>query len=62
MENPAERLGGKTLDGGWKVLERVQRPENTTGGCFSCGYVVQSDDGTHGYLKALVVHDSCTCG
>jgi serine/threonine protein kinase len=53
MENPAEQLKGLVLDGDWKVLAKAERSENATGGCFSCGYVVESGDGTQGYLKAL---------
>jgi serine/threonine protein kinase len=50
---PAEQLAGLTLDGGWKVLEKVARPPTATGGFFSHGYIVVSPDGQKGYLKAL---------
>lgn len=53
MATPAESLMGKELTGGWSVIERVERRENATGGCFSVGYIVQAADGTRGFLKAL---------
>lgn len=53
MATPAESLLGKKLDGDWEVVERVARRSNTTGGCFSVGYIVQASDGTRGFLKAL---------
>lgn len=50
---PAERLLGEELNGGWKVIDRVTRLPNQTGGHFSHGYIVEKADGTRGYLKAL---------
>ena len=50
---PAELLLGKTLDDGWKVLERVDLSAMGTGGFFSVGYIVESPNGTRGFLKAL---------
>lgn len=52
-KNPAEMLEGKILQGGWKVLNRVDRHERATGGFFSVGYIVKAKDGTIGFLKAL---------
>ena len=53
MSNPAEQLLNQVLDNGWMVVEQVERPDSATGGCFSCGYRVRSEDGAEGYLKAL---------
>lgn len=53
MENPAQELLGRTLEGGWKVVDRVQRTSAATGGCFSVSYVVESEDGSRAFLKAL---------
>ena len=53
MQIPAQQMLGLTLDGGWKVVQRVERPRTATGGFFSCGYVVESEDGERGFLKAL---------
>jgi eukaryotic-like serine/threonine-protein kinase len=49
----AYRLVGKTLEGGWSVLEMIQREEGATGGHFSVGYIVEHEDGRRAYLKAL---------
>jgi hypothetical protein len=53
MRTPAEKLLGLDLDGGWKVVEAVERSPESTGGNFSRGYLVERADGTRGYLKAL---------
>lgn len=53
MNNPAEQLLGLPLEGGWRVVERVKRPEGSTGGNFSIGYIVENDSGIKGFLKAL---------
>jgi serine/threonine protein kinase len=50
---PAEQLLGRHLDGGWTVVSVVQRPIGATGGFFSRGYLVESEHGDRGYLKAL---------
>ena len=50
---PHEALAGLDLPGGWKVRKQVNRTDNATGGHFSCGYTVESSEGTKGYLKAL---------
>ena len=52
MDCAAEQLLGKTLEGGWIVAEKLQRPPASTGGCFSCGYIVQKTD-ERAFLKAL---------
>ncbi len=51
--NPAAQLSGKTLQGGWQVLEPLNRTQEQTGGHFSHGYRVRRDDGTEAFLKAL---------
>jgi serine/threonine protein kinase len=53
MINPAEQLKGLPLDGGWKVVDKVQRSLTGTGGNFSIGYLVEHTDGRHGFLKAM---------
>ncbi|RJP31595.1 MAG: protein kinase [Phycisphaerales bacterium] len=53
MLSPAEQLKGEILDGGWTVVDRVERPEGATGGHFSHGYIVRSRDGVRAYLKAI---------
>jgi eukaryotic-like serine/threonine-protein kinase len=50
---PHELLAGLELENGWKVVERVVRPPQATGSCFSCGYLVDNSDGRRGFLKAL---------
>lgn len=50
---PAELLLGRTLDGGWRVEERVERSPGSTGGCFSVSYRVRSESGMVAFLKAL---------
>lgn len=35
VPTPARQLEGLTLDGGWKVLELLDRPPGATGGFFS---------------------------
>ena len=51
--NPAHMLAGMTLAGGWKVIRPVERHPLATGAHFSQGYIVEKDDGTEGFLKAL---------
>lgn len=46
-------LEGKNLNNGWKVIQRLDRPESATGGFFSWGYLVEHSDGRRGYLKAF---------
>ncbi len=53
ITTPAECLLGCTLDGGWKVIERVALPPVATGGCFSVGYIAESQEGARAFLKAL---------
>ena len=51
MNGPAHKLGGLTLDGGWKVGE-MHRPEDATGGKYSVCYFVERN-GEKAFLKAL---------
>jgi serine/threonine protein kinase len=53
LVSPAEELVGLSLDGGWKVISRIQRPPGATGGFFSQSYIVESQDGGNAFLKAL---------
>jgi serine/threonine protein kinase len=53
MSTPAERLLGRTLDGGWKVVELVPLSPKGTGGIFSVGYIVETHEGRKGFLKAM---------
>lgn len=50
---PHESLEGLNLPGGWKVGQRIRKSKGSTGGHFSCGYLVEHADGRKGYLKAL---------
>ena len=52
MFNPANELEGLTLDGGWKVVDKIDLRRLTTGGAFSIGYNVENN-GKQGFLKAL---------
>lgn len=49
----AYKLEGKLLEGGWKVVARVEPPQGATGGHFSVGYLAENADGRKGFLKAL---------
>lgn len=51
--NPATMLVGRRLDQGWTVVSRIVRPALATGGNFSISYIVESDRGQRGFLKAL---------
>lgn len=52
-DSAAYKLEGKVLDGGWRVVARVQPSQGATGGHFSVGYLVENVDGRKGFLKAL---------
>lgn len=51
--SPAALLLGRTLDQGWHVESRVERPTGTTGGTFSQSYLLRNEDGRDAFLKAL---------
>jgi eukaryotic-like serine/threonine-protein kinase len=53
FRNAAERLEGKSLPGGWKVLSKLHRHPGDTGGNFSVNYLVENDDGREGFCKVL---------
>ncbi len=51
---PAGMLEGKILENNWIVLEKINKKENNTGGCFSVGYKVRNEDtGQSAFLKAV---------
>ena len=50
---PAHSLEGKELAKGWKVLKKITRKPISTGGKFSVGYRVVSEEGREAFLKAL---------
>ena len=52
VQSTAEMLLGRTLDSGWKVVERVRKQPHNSGGVFSCCYIVERD-GRKAFLKAL---------
>src|SRR6185437_6181885 len=53
MPTPAELLAGLSLDGGWKVTERITAGPDATGGVFSVSYIVESAHSGRAFLKAL---------
>jgi serine/threonine protein kinase len=52
-EPPAQQLVGKTLENGWRVIEKLARTEGATGGHFSVSYAVQGPAKKRAFLKAL---------
>lgn len=50
---PHELLEGMSLQNGWRVVEKLAKPDAGSGGAFSCGYIAEHSDGQRGYLKAL---------
>ena len=42
--NAAQNLLGRTLLTGWKVIEKIKKEDNATGGNFSVSYKVTKDD------------------
>ena len=54
LENPlVYNLAGLELEDGWKVIKRIINKDQNTGGNFSVGYMVEKQDGTQGFLKAI---------
>lgn len=51
--NPAHELVGQVVNGNWRVIEKVVRPEDATGGNFSVGYIIENREGNKAFLKAL---------
>lgn len=58
MATPAEKLKGQILKDGWHVINIIERPKDSTGGFFSVGYYVESEDGKRGFLKAIDIQKS----
>ena len=50
---PHELLEGLELKNGWRVIKKLERSDDSSGGSFSCGYIVEGADAQRGYLKAL---------
>jgi eukaryotic-like serine/threonine-protein kinase len=48
----AHYLTGLTLDGGWRVIKKLERESNASGGYFSVCYIVENDS-EKAFLKAL---------
>lgn len=58
MENPvipSECLEGLSIENGWKVIEKITKNPNGTGGYFSAGYKVIKESKT-AFLKAFDFH------
>lgn len=55
QDNAAHSLLGRTLSNGWKVIEKLEPKEGSTGGFFSVCYIVEKDD-DRAFLKALNFH------
>src|SRR5947209_9425020 len=51
--NAAEHLVGLSLNGGWKVISRLPRNDDATGGRFSVGYIIENEKDEKAFLKAL---------
>lgn len=49
----ANMLLGRTLPGGWSVVEKLEKSAEQTGSYFSAGYIVESTEGTRAFCKAL---------
>ena len=52
-DSAAFHLTGVSLPGGWTVLERRDIPPDKSGGACSVGYLVESDSGLEGFMKAF---------
>jgi len=52
-KNPAQELEGIVLNDRWKVLTKIVRPPEATGGHFSVGYIIEDTSGHKAFLKAL---------
>ncbi|MCG5443362.1 protein kinase [Micromonospora sp. NIE79] len=53
ISDAAENLLGLKLDGGWRVLKKIEPGPTATGGNFCTGYLVENEDGSQGFCKAL---------
>jgi len=57
VTTPCDELLGKTVTGvkrggSWKIIEKVERRPDGSGGTFSVGYFAVHDDGTEAFVKA----------
>ena len=48
-----QNLVGVTLDGGWEVVQKLEKGEKDTGGVFSVCYIVENDKDEKAFLKVL---------
>jgi serine/threonine protein kinase len=62
MSNPAERLEGLELQGGWIVGPLEARSHLATGGNFSQSYRAKHSDGREAFVKAIDFHKAFTKG
>ncbi|MCM1564742.1 MAG: hypothetical protein NC238_02060 [Dehalobacter sp.] len=46
-------LEGITLNGGWKVIKKIEKNDNDTGGHFSVCYLVENDKNDKAFMKVL---------
>lgn len=49
----SERLEGRYLEDGWKVVEKVPVVAEMTGSNFSIGYSAEQNGGRKGFVKVL---------
>ena len=49
----SERLEGRDLDDGWRVINKPPSEQGMTGGHFSIGYKAERADGRQGFMKVL---------
>lgn len=54
----ASHLLGKTLNNKWKVIKKMDKAPDETGGNFSIGYIVEGGKGENAFLKAIDLHDA----
>jgi serine/threonine protein kinase len=57
----ASNLVGHTL-GRWSVTEKIKKKEDSTGGCFSSGYIVEDASRRRAFLKAINIEYALKCG
>ncbi len=53
ITSPAQQLDGITLNGGWRVIQKIPDVIKVTGGYFSVAYIVENAQGQRAFLKAL---------
>jgi serine/threonine protein kinase len=52
-EKAASRLLGLKLEGGWEVVDVIEKTGSQTGSFFSKGYLVRAENGDEAFLKAM---------